>query len=212
MYDSAFKFHGGIMTTQPSPLPPPVSPTVPGGPPPPPKKQNIVLWVLGGCATVLILGILALVLAVRLFVKTHVHVGSNGDVDVQLPGGGSMHTGGAKDIGVPVYPGAETSKGANVDITVPGQQREVSTSIYSTSDPIEKVDDWYRENLNKDFEREGPGQSHISVTSRGIPVDTNAIVYVSTRGDSTTAVSLSASFGRTQINLMRIIAGPRPTQ
>lgn len=195
-----------------NPLPPPVSTNVPGGPPPPPKKQNIVLWILGGCATVLILGILALILAVRLFVKTHVHVAGNGDVDVQLPGGGSMHTGSAKDIGVPVYPGAETNKGSSVDVTVPGQQREVSTSIYSTSDAIEKVDDWYRENLDEDYERQGPGQSHISVSSRGIPVDSNAIVYVSMKGDITTVVSLSASFGRTQINLMRVNTAPRQTQ
>ncbi|HXQ97966.1 MAG TPA: hypothetical protein VN774_05955 [Candidatus Limnocylindrales bacterium] len=200
------------MATNPSPLPPPVSANVPGGPPPPPKKQNLVLWILGGCATVLILGTLALILAVRLFVKTHVHVASNGDVDVQLPGGGSMHTGSAKDIGVPVYPGAETNKGASVDVTVPGQQRELSTSIYSTSDPIEKVDDWYRENLDKGYERQGPGQSHISVSSRGIPVDSNAIVYVSMKGDVTTIVSLSASFGKTQINLMRVNTAPRQTQ
>jgi hypothetical protein len=206
------RFAEETMATNPSPLPPSVSTDVPGGPPPPPKKQNIVLWILGGCATVLILGILALFLAVRLFVKTHVHVASNGDVDVQLPGGGSMRAGSAKDIGVPVYPGAETNKGASVDVTAPGQQREMSTSIYSTSDPIEKVDDWYRENLDKDYERQGPGQSHISVSSRGIPVDSNAIVYVLIKGDVTTVISLSASFGKTQINLMRLNTGPRQTQ
>lgn len=197
------------MSTTQGPMPP--SMPVPGGPTPP-KKQNIVLWILGGCATVVILGVLALVLAVRLFVRNNVHIASNGDVDVRLPGGGSMHTGGAKDIGLPVYPGAETSTGRGVDVTVPGQQREVSTAIYSTPDPIEKVDSWYRDNLSTDYGREAAGQPHFSVSSRGIPVDSNAIVYFSIRGDVTTVVSLRQSFGNTQISLTRINTGPRQPQ
>jgi hypothetical protein len=201
------------MATPPSPLPPPASTPGSGGPPAPPlKKQNIVLWVLGGCATVLILAVLALVLAVRLFVKTHVHVGSNGDVDVRLPGGGSMHTGSAKDIGVPVYPGAATNNGASAEVTLPGKQAQVSTAIYSSTDPVTMVDAWYRENLSKDFERQAPGESHISISNRGVPVDPNAIIYASTQGDVTTMVSLRESLGRTQISLMRISKGPPQTQ
>lgn len=190
------------MTTPPNPLPR-ISPESKGAPPAA-SKSHTVAWVLGGCGTVLVLAVIAGVLALRMFVKNNVHVGTNGEMDVKMPGGGSMHTGKAKDIGVPIYPGTESS-GTGMEFTSPRQEQNMSMATYISSDGIEKVDAWYRENLSKDYVREGPGQKHSFEGNRRLPVQiqTSSIAYVSKDGAAMSVVALNQMGRATQIILMR---------
>ncbi|HUK31096.1 MAG TPA: hypothetical protein VLV89_08280, partial [Candidatus Acidoferrum sp.] len=96
------------MTTPPNPLPS-ISPEAPGAPPIE-RKSHTLAWVLGGCGTLLVLFIIVAVLGIRTFVKNNVRMGPNGEMTVQMPGGGTMRTGKAMDLGIPVYPNTE-SKG-----------------------------------------------------------------------------------------------------
>lgn len=193
------------MTTPPNPLPY-TSPEAPGAPPVA-QKSHTLAWVLGGCGTLLVMFIIVVILGVRSFVKNHVRVGPNGEVIVQMPGGGQMRTGKPRDLGIPVYPNTESS-GAEVDVTSPRQELNMSTAAYATTDDAEKVDAWYRENLSADYSREGPGQKHSLPVNRQfpIPVQSDAITYVaniSKNGDAMKIVVIRRMIRRTQITLMR---------
>src|SRR5271154_512202 len=111
------------MATPPNPLPR-MSPETPGLPPPA-KKQNILIWILSGCGTVLVLLILVGALGFRSFMKNNIHVGPNGEVDVKV-GGMTMHGGKPQDIGLPIYPAIDAATAAGMEMTIPtpknGQQ------------------------------------------------------------------------------------------
>jgi len=192
------------MATPPTPLPR-ISPEAPQAAPP--KKQNILIWILGGCGTLLVLFILVAVIAVRTFVKRNVHVGPNGEVDVQV-GGMTMHTGKAQDLGIPVYPGVDLARASGVEMTIPNAKNgplNLTTAIYATNDPVAKVDAWYQQNLDSDFVRQVPGarQPAGGNSAFPIPIDPGAISYACIRSGTMYAVSLNGMFGTTQIKLMR---------
>src|SRR5580658_8678445 len=104
------------MATPPNPLPS-ISPGSQGVPPVA-QKNHTLAWVLGGCGAVLALFIIVVVLGVRMFVKNNVRMGPNGEMIVQMPGGGTMKTGKPRDLGIPVYPGIDSS-GTGMEFTSP---------------------------------------------------------------------------------------------
>ncbi len=189
------------MTTPPNPLPR-ISPETPGAPPAGTKSHTLA-WILGGCGTLLVLAIIAGVLGLRMFMKSHVHRGPNGEVDIDVPGGGSMRTGKAKDIGIPIYPGTENN-GTGMEVKSPRQDQNMSMAMYNSTDAIEKVDAWYRDNLSKDYEREGPGVKRSIPSNRRfpVPIQSNSISYVLKSGDAVKVVALTQMGRMTQIVLM----------
>ncbi|HEV3220811.1 MAG TPA: hypothetical protein VGZ48_13660 [Candidatus Acidoferrales bacterium] len=190
------------MTTPPNPIPT-ISPEAPGAPPSI-QKSNMLAWVLGGCGTVLVLFIIAAVLGARLFLKNNVQVGPDGSMNVKIPGGATMHTGKAKDIGIPVYPGT-SGNGTSVDMTMPGQKQSITMVTYVTTDPVDKVDAWYSDNLNNDYVRQGPGRKRNIMGDKvfPVPVEDQAIEFSVVRSDSMMVVKINEFARSTQITLMR---------
>jgi len=83
----------------------------------------------------------------------------NKDVDIRSPFGSiSVHEGSteAKDLGLPMYPGARPSKGrnsdtdsANVNISSPLFEVKVVVRNFETDDPPDKVLDFYQKPMGK---------------------------------------------------------------
>lgn len=77
-----------------------------------------------------------------------VHVDRRGDVVVSTPNG-TISTGNAaavtaEDLGVPVYPGAARREGG---MQITSGSGSMVTAVFSTSDPVSKVVDFYRDKL-----------------------------------------------------------------
>jgi hypothetical protein len=195
------------LTTPPTPLPS-ISPETPGAPPAV-RKSNTLAWVLGGCGTLLVLAIIAGILGVRMFIKNNVHMGPNGEMDMKLPGGVQMHTGKPKDLGIPVYP-ETNSGGIGMEITSPRQDQNMRISTYFTPDTVEKVDAWYRDNVSKDYVREGAGAKQALPNNRRfpVPIQSDAITYVLKDGETLRVVAINQKGVNTQIALM-IIGAPQ---
>jgi hypothetical protein len=70
---------------------------------------------------------------------------------------------------------------------------------------MEKVDDWYRGRLDKDFQREGPGASDLRVKGTIVHIESGEIAYVSQSGPAVEIVSLKHGVdGGTKIDLARM--------
>jgi len=184
--------------------------------PPPAKKQNILIWILSGCGTVLVLLVLVGILAFRSFVKNNVHVGPNGEVDVKM-GSMTMHGGKAQDVGLPIYPGADTAHATGMEMTIPtpkNGRQTITQSIYSSKDSVEKVDDWYHQNLAAEFIRLDAGQNQAVLGDKAFPfpLDRGAISYQCKRGDAMYAVTIHSIMGTTQLKLMRATAPSQQSQ
>lgn len=193
------------MATPPTPLPR-SSPESPGVPPPL-KKQNILIWILSGCGTVLVLLVIVAVLAFHSFMKNNVHIGKNGEVDMKI-GGVSMHTGKAPDVGLPIYPGVDIAHAMGMEASLPTRKfgtQSVSQAIYSSTDSAEKVDDWYHQNLGSEFIRldRGKSQAVLGNNAFPLPIDLGAISYTTRRGETRYAITIHSILGNTQIKLMR---------
>jgi hypothetical protein len=193
------------MATPPTPLPR-ISPEAPGMVPPK-KNSNVLVWILSGCGTVLVLGVIVAVLGFRSFVKNHMHIGPNGEVDMQVAGM-TMHTGKPKDLSIPVYPGVDATGAIGMDMMMPIANSEplsLSVAQYKTKDSQKTVDDWYRQNLAPEFTRSEAGQRPTGSGGKAfpLPVDPGAIAYTCTRVDIQYAVTINSIFGQTQLKLMR---------
>ena len=107
--------------------------------------------------------------------KNNVHVGPNGEVDVKM-GGMTMHGGKAEDIGLPIYPRIETAVNAvGMEMTIPtpkNGQQTITQSIYSSKDSTEKIDNWYRQNLDPEFVRLDAGQNRAVLGDNALSVST----------------------------------------
>jgi hypothetical protein len=175
--------------------------------PAPEKKVSWVWWVLGllgaGLA-VLVVG----ALLVSVYVARQVEVQRAGDsVEIRTPVGG-LRAGKteAADPGLPVYPGAQlTEPGAQVEITGPDDDSlAVVAAKYRTTDPIDKVDEWYRERLGKDFIREGPGVSVRKGRIFGVEVKSSDIAFIHELDDGMRVVALERKGGGVEIALVRL--------
>jgi hypothetical protein len=193
------------MSTPPTPLPR-ISPEAPGAAPVK-KSQNILIWILSGCGTVLVLLVIVAVLAFHSFMKNNVHIGPNGEVDLKM-GGVSMHTGKAPDVGLPIYPGVDLARAMGMEATLPTPKfgtQSVSQAIYSSTDSVEKVDDWYHQNLGPEFIRLDAGKSQAVLGDKAFPLpnDLGAISYTTKRDETRYAITIHSIMGNTQIKLMR---------
>jgi hypothetical protein len=174
---------------------------------PPPKKQNVLIWILSGCGTVLVLLGIVGVLAFHSFMKNNVHISQNGEVDMKI-GGVSMHTGKAPDVGLPIYPGVDIAHAMGMEATLPTRKfgnQSVSQAIYSSTDSVQKVDEWYHQNLGPEFIRLDGGKSQAVLGDNAfpLPTDLGAISYTTKRGEIRYAVTIHSILGNTQIKLMR---------
>ncbi len=197
------------MSTSPNPVPSPGQ----GPQQVQEARHNVLLWILAGLAIVFFCAVFGIVMIVRAVRATRINVRNGNNVDISVPGGVSIHAGAAVDVGLPVYPDAlPEGKGGSVQITTSNEnQTGVSDAHYTTSDPIEKVDEWYGERLGKDFRREGPGPKDTIVKGLTVRVETGEIVYTSEAGSAATIVSLKRTLnGGTIIDLARM--GARETQ
>jgi hypothetical protein len=119
-----------------------------------------------------------------------------------------MHAGKAKDLGIPIYSGADLAHATGMDMTIPAKDREplsMSISVYATKDSVQMVDDWYRKNLGQEFIRMDPSKNQTVIGSKGfpIPIDRGAITYSCERDDIVYLVSIDSTLGKTQIKLAR---------
>lgn len=200
------------MATPPNPVPSAAANAGPAGVPVK-KSGSLLPWLLGLLgAGVLILGLVALVVVRFVLSESQIRRQGN-EVTISTPIGELKVDKGA-DPGLPKYPGARvTEEGARVQLTAPTDDKlEIIAAHYQTSDPIGKVDNWYRSALGNEFEREGPGEKRIREVS-GIPylhIESAETAYVSDRKDAVRLVVLKERPSGVEIKLVRI--GPREAQ
>jgi|SRR5579864_2501370 len=194
------------MATPPNPVPssnPGMQP-----PPVPPPKQNVFLWILAAIGILFVCMMFAGLMILRALRGTNVRVAGSGQgVEITVPGGTTIRAGEGAVTGLPVYPGASSQgQGGGVEITsANGTQSGVSGANYTTQDSIEKVDDWYRGRLDKDFVREGPGPTSLTVKGTTVHIESGEIAYISQTGPAVLIVSLKHGFGDgTKIDLARM--------
>ena len=175
--------------------------------PAPQKKSNLLWWLLGFAAVAIAFVMVTGLVLTNLVVK-NVRVGErNKQVEISTPAGDLTLSaaGRVKDVGLPIYPGATLAKsGGSVELTMPHEEKVgVSAVHYRTSDPLEKVDAWYGTKLVPEFKREGPKVRKAKVAVVGVEVNSDAVTYVSDRGDSARLVVLERTAGGVNIALAR---------
>jgi len=135
------------------------NPIPPLPPPPPRKREGNLLWIVLGvvafAAVLTLTGAYILARYVASQINVDVRQTARGkSVDVQTPVGNiRVNEGQPSDVGLPIYPGAQQSKskGANVSIDAPNKGVNVAAAEYETDDAVDKVADFYRDQLGKDF-------------------------------------------------------------
>lgn len=146
------------MNQPPSPQAPPPAP--PPIPPRRPQSNHGVLIALLVLALIVVCAVGALIYGVRI-ISQNVSVSRNGDhqVSVKTPVGNFGVSQGAEAdpalIGLPLYPGAQRmhDDSANVQMDFPGGNNNQGVAVgvlaakFSTSDPLDKVADYYRNQL-----------------------------------------------------------------
>src|SRR5579864_1656371 len=145
-----------------APIGPPSGASVPPQPPPP-KRNDAVLWILAivcGGFVVLVLGGL---LVASMFIR-HVHVSQTGkQVEIETPAGALRVNGDqAHATGLPVYPGAkqDKSEGSAVELSASsGAGLGLAAEKYITTDDLDRVSEWYRQNLGPSYQREDRGSA-----------------------------------------------------
>ena len=146
----------------------------------------LVALVLVGTATVAIIGL-------RIARATRIHARGD-DATVQTPFGDikSTHDAAqvARDLGVDVYPGAQPLEGAGV-VNLPGLH--VGGANFETSDPLDKVAEFYRRRFPK---------ASIDVADR----DQQTFVVAASSGMVT--IELRRAGDRTEIHLASVGAKP----
>ena len=172
-----------------------------------PKNSNVLAWVLGllgAAAVIFVLG----ALVVAHYIVKDVRISRDAtQVEIRTPAGElSVRKGAVKETGLPVYPGATPlESGAKLDITTPDEEKVgVTVAKYRTSDPLDKVDAWYREHLGREFEREGPGIKVRTVHAQGVSVKSEDVSFVSDKDDLVRVVALRKTLKGLEIALARI--------
>jgi hypothetical protein len=134
-----------------APIPP--NPAYQNVPPPPTANSSntilkIVLIVVGA---IVLLGVLvAGVIGYGVYkVSKAVHKNSAGDVSIALPTG-TISTGksanlSTADLGVDPYPGATSTDQGSMNMKTPNGS--MVTSVYTSTDPLDKIVDFYKEKL-----------------------------------------------------------------
>jgi hypothetical protein len=187
--------------------------TAPVGPPsgtsippqqPPPKRNDAVLWILaivGGGFVVLVIGGLLLG---SMFIR-RVHVSQTGkQVEIETPAGAlRVNSDQLHSTGLPVYPGAQPDKseGSTIELSaIGGAGLGLAAEKYLTSDDLEKVSVWYKQQLGPSYKRE----EHGSATHRQHVSSDADVAYVYEKGDTTRLVALTKKSEGVEIELLRI--------
>jgi hypothetical protein len=188
------------VSTSPLPPRPPAPPVAPH------KSSNVVIIALLVLALILLVSIMALWVGFRYLARTvHVQVqegaGGKKEFSVKTPMGSMEIQGDVNEasLGLPIYPGATRVKdqsSATVDIDIGGQQSvRVFAAKFETSDPFDKVRDFYHQRLGnqltKYVEKDREGQTILEIK----------------HGEQEKIVALKTENGRTRIALARVIHG-----
>jgi len=130
---------------------------------PVPQKNPTLWWVLATFGAVCAV-LLVLALAVGIYFVRYVRVKESAkQVSISSPVGNLKISEGEQGntTGLPAYPGATVSQsGATVEVEPPNEKAgtRIGVAEYVTSDPLEKVQAWYREQLGPEFTQEKHGR------------------------------------------------------
>jgi hypothetical protein len=185
-------------------------------PPAPPARNNTLWWILGiaiaGCAVLVLAGFI-----LTAFVARQVHIREAGKkVEIETPVGSvRVSTGEGRETGLPVYPGSIVAegRGANVEFSDPeqhpnqydAQRLGVAAEHYRSTDPLEKVEGWYRERLGSEFRLEQSEDGKRFPHEDAILPGHHDVAFVNDRGDSgVRVVALKRAGDGTEIDLVRV--------
>jgi len=175
--------------------------------PTPERKSTWVVWLLGLLAA----GLVVLVggaLLLSVYVARQVEIQRAGNqVEIRTPVGEvKVSKSEQAHAGLPVYPGATLlDPAAQVEVMASAEESvSVVAARYRTTDPIEKVDDWYREHLGSEFVREGPGVMDRKKKVFGIQVKSDDVAFISEKDDVLRVVALERKLAAVEIALVRI--------
>ncbi len=174
-------------------------------------KGSLLWWVLGLLVTgIAILG-LGTVIVWRIVAPQVEIVRTSAGVEVKTPAG-SLKASEGDDTGLPKYPGAEiTEPGTTVEIESPAEDNlAVTVAKYTSKDELDKVDDWYKERLGPEFDREGSGKMERKRVIYGTEVSSSDVAFFQDREHLLQAVILRRKGSVTEIVLLR--AGEPATQ
>lgn len=175
--------------------------------PVPEKKTPVLWWVLGLLgAGVALFAIGGLFFASYLVKTVQIQPAAQG-VEIQTPAGSIRASRESPvDTGLPVYPGASVADtGGTVEIEAPTDDTvRIAAVHYRTSDPLEKVDAWYRDQLGPEFQREGPGVMVRKKEVLGMPVRSSDIAYIAEGSEWLRVVVIERKGLHTEIGLARI--------
>ena len=194
-----------------SATPGPIQPPAPA--PAPAKSGSLWPWILGGTGVVVILCVVGGLMIAGFALKS-LRMRSSGDQVVFSTPAGDIRVKPTlgTSAGLPVYPGARAERpGKGVEMTLPSDKDEqvgLAIGHYHTSDPLEKVDAWYRARLGPEFERDTGSSARGKIRVHG--VETDGVAYVSDHNDLVRFVALSKEHGGVEIALGRI--GKREAQ
>lgn len=171
------------------------------------RKGNLVWWLLGLLLVSLAILLIGAFLVAQYFLRS-VQVSREGDqVAISTPAG-DIHVdkSGPAETGLPVFPGAEVSeRGAAVELTPPGEDPvSILVARYRTQAPLAEVDNWYREQLGRDFVREGPGRTDRKARIFGVDIRSDDTVFVSEGDEQMRVIALRRQGLYTEIALVRV--------
>jgi hypothetical protein len=175
---------------------------LPQGPPPP---QNRALWWVLGVIIVLLLLIIGGGVFLALHIARDVTVKGPNDVELHTPAGEvSIHTTPEDTTGLPVYPGSTLlPDGARIQFE-PSQEVAglgLSAATYNSTDDFEKVESWYRKNLDPSFQQE---KNKPTVQIGGADIAHADLAFVSKEEGRLRIVALARKGGGTKITLLRM--------
>jgi hypothetical protein len=179
-------------------------------PTPPPvqeRKSHLVWWLLGLLLISLAILLIGAFFLAQYFLRS-VQVSREGDqVAISTPAG-DIHVdqSGPAETGLPVFPGAEVSeRGGAVELTPPGEDPvSILAARYRTQASLAEVETWYREQLGRDFVREGPGRTDRKARIFGVDIRSDDTVFVSEGDDQMRVIALRRQGLYTDIALVRV--------
>ena len=191
--------------------------TVPAQPTPPPRRppNNAVWWILGIVGSCIVIMILLGLTFAGLFLR-RVNIRNDGkSVEIQTPVGQIAVNKGEHATGLPLYPGAtkytgDDPQGGSADISFGDQGVGIATEAYVSADSLDKVKDWYRDQLGSNFRLESGKDQHAQLGHAKISVSDEDLAFVDDRGDSVRLVALKRTNDGVKITLLRL--GKREAQ
>lgn len=183
----------------------PQPPRPPAPPPPPRPGSHIVVIALLVLALIIVVSGMAVWIGLKFLsrgVQVSVEEGRGGkEVSIRTPVGSLEVTQEVDEarLGLPIYPGATRLKGedsATVKIDIASEHGvDVMAAKFETADPLEKVRDYYQQQLGKDVTK------FVERTPEG-----KAVFEIKKEGQEK-VVALESVRGKTHIALVRVTHG-----